>query len=185
VIRDLVAGDEREVTLTLRPGRRLAGRVVARGGGSVPFAEVKAVAGSLPTGQAGRRCPGFVFPETASATSDGDGNFVLRGLPEGLFDVVARAEGFSRGRTPSVRPTDEGVIVVLNPTFEARVGVVGEVEPAMVTVRTQTGLEATAVKGEPLRFRLGGLERGTHRIEAVAPGYATSRARHRSTISCT
>jgi len=161
----------REIFLT--PGLAITGIVVDEAGAGVPRASVEATAYSSQEISKG------------TAEANADGVFVIDGLTEGPFSLVATAPGYSRETLPRVEPGAEGIRVELS-----RLGVVqGRVfdrasgrpianfrlEARKVT---QPGAYGRHPAQEEFRnakegqFSFAGLEPGSYALLARAAGYA-------------
>jgi hypothetical protein len=161
----VTAGKDMRVDAELDPGRELRGHVVDRSGQPVVSAYVATVAGD------GR--PGV------SATSDGDGNFVLQGLADGRYKVTARKEGFVSGEAsdvvlPQAAPltltmdsgaTINGRVTGIPPEQFTRV----MVSASGNTTRNQTWADASG------NFTLQGMPDGRVRVDAFLEGGAQRR----------
>ncbi len=162
---------EGELVLTLRPGGRLRGRVVERGGRPVPFFRVFAVG----PGNGARPLD----------VGDGGGAFEFEGLTPGRYAVYVRADGYPPVSTHGhvVRAgqvTDTGDIV-LDPGG----GLVGTVvdrdtgEPLAGALVMMSGARAAGYRGmgprartgRDGRFRLTGLPAGRLSLQVRRAGY--------------
>ena len=100
------AGGDRQVTVELKPGATIKGRVVDDAG--APIEECSVIASiNNPKPNWG----GFVYLDELLVKTDRDGRFTLEGMPEGVkCDVVA--EGRSAVRQRGLSPTDESKNVI-------------------------------------------------------------------------
>ena len=115
-----------EVTITLKAAHTLSGRVVRTDGTGVPGVQVGVADGTLPVAtvfpepKPGVRSPmapaparpGTIGPHYGSATTDEKGAFVVEGLPEGPYHLLATTAPRNGAATSTVRalavdvPTD-------------------------------------------------------------------------------
>ncbi|HEX6903936.1 MAG TPA: carboxypeptidase-like regulatory domain-containing protein [Thermoanaerobaculia bacterium] len=155
------------VELLLAPGGVVEGRVSADGR-PMPGVEVAVLA---PTAN------DFSFPDL-QATTDGDGQFRIDGIPPGPRTVEAKAEGYRRAvRDVEVTAETKTVELVLERGLDVSGRVVDDAgNPiASVTVRLLAGrniLNAPqTVTGADGAFTVGGLQDGTYRLMAHKEGY--------------
>lgn len=106
-------GEKREVehNVVLKAEKVLAGLIVDELGNPVPEARI----------DVGRRQPRP--PIEAHATSDDSGEFVVRGLQDGVYGLSVRCDGFSNGRIQRVKAGQTDLKV----TLQARASVSGRV----------------------------------------------------------
>jgi len=139
------AGGDRQVTVELKAGATIRGRVVDDAG--APIQGVRVVP------QVGNPKPnwgGFVYLDQLQATTDRDGRFTLEGMPDNpTCDLVA--EGWSLVRRRSLAPSDESknVMVLLGPGA-IRGRVVGLGGKPVRNLRVQVGIPKGAKPGEPV-----------------------------------
>lgn len=135
-----VRRDDRGLVLTLDPGLSITGRVVDETGSPVPGARVQARGrDGADWGWAPREAPPpGDLPETGEATSDALGQFSIRGLAPGKYDLLAWKRGYGRARhgpgdgNPSVEADTHGLLLTLRRSFRIRVDLVDvEGEPAV------------------------------------------------------
>ena len=160
-----------ELVLTLRPGGRLRGRVVARGGRPVPFFRVFAVG----PGNATRPLD----------VGDGGGAFEFQGLAPGPYAVYVRAEGYppvsSHGHVVTAGEVTDTGDIVLDPggglvgtvvdrdTGEALAGALVMMSGARAA--GYRGMGPRARTGRDGRFRLTGLPAGRLSLQVRRAGY--------------
>ena len=150
------AGCEAPVDLgpfVLRPGARVEGRVVARGGAPVPGAEVF-LAERAPREGASKGTRG----RTPDATTDRAGGFVLDDLPEGEpRHLVVAAAGHRTEAVLGVRPpTAEPLLVRLDPVSSLRGRVVDEEDEPVAGARVHVEWRFV-LPDDPLRRPSGDL----------------------------
>jgi len=160
------------IELVLPAAASVEGRVVAPDGRPVPGAEVTVVSAD----SAG----GFAFPDLFAQT-DGDGRYVLDGVPPGSRTLEARAEGYRRGvRDLEVKEGDTTVDFTLESGFQVAGRVVDEAgnpvasaQLLMVAGRSFTDV-LTALSGADGAFHFDGVQAGTFRLTARKIGYASN-----------
>jgi carboxypeptidase family protein len=156
------SGRPASVEITLHPGgAEIAGRVVDASGGPV--------AGAVVT----LRPPG-ALAVTAVVMSEADGRFAAH-VPDGTFDVIARAEAYSQAARRARSPA-RGVTLALAPAA-AIVGKVvsgdtdqpvGSVSVRATSVHDTLDLSYRASTGADGTFRIEGLPGGgSFRVEAI------------------
>lgn len=154
-------------TLVLRPGARIAGRVVDRAGKPVDGAEVHLVESSRSLDSRGG---------TPDATTGADGRFVLEDLVSGLpLNLLVRAPGHLPASVPNVRaPIPKPLVVRLDAAagLQGRV-VSGDGEPVGgARIYFQGGpVERSTASDRDGRFELRDLPTGTATLDAVAQGH--------------
>jgi protocatechuate 3,4-dioxygenase beta subunit len=173
--------------VTLRPGARLAGRVIDRRGQAVAGAEIF-------------RLPGPVDPidmeralkkRKPAVAAGADGRFLLEDLAQAVpIHLAVRAEGFLTALARDIRPpTAQPLTIRLEPAAVLRGRVVDEagkpVPGARIDLRWEAYLpeEPDRPVGEPIlrnaraeadgRFELREIPAGTARVSAGAPGFVT------------
>ncbi len=159
--------------LLLPPAASVEGRVSAPDGRPVPGAGVSVVQSDSAFG--------FGFSEL-SAQTDGDGRYVIDGVPPGARTVEARAEGYRR----AVRDLEvaEGTTATADLTlergFEISGRVVDEAGNPIASARLMliAGRDFSGVlsdlSGADGSFRFTGVQEGTFRLSARKEGYTTS-----------
>jgi protocatechuate 3,4-dioxygenase beta subunit len=169
---DLTAvAEKKDLTLVLDVTGTIAGVVVDGSGAPLGEVEVKAMADVL----AGARAEDMGFTGFASATTDGDGRFALRGLADGPYRVRAqRAGGRQRtwgGEGTPARPGTLDLRLVLPAPGGIRGTIAfaggGAPERASVTIGWA---EATAADGG--RFVIEDVEPGSHDLKVRGPDFA-------------
>jgi hypothetical protein len=167
----ITAGKNLHLDAELDPGRELRGRVVDHSGQGIGSVNVSTSGGD------GR--------PMASVTSDGDGTFVMQGLADGRYKLVARKEGFVSGEASDVALPQTGPVTLTmetGATINGRItGIPAElftqviVSAAGNTTRNQTYVDSTG------NFALAGMPDGRVRVDA----FLTSTDRRRSAPSKT
>ncbi|HXH40632.1 MAG TPA: carboxypeptidase-like regulatory domain-containing protein, partial [Thermoanaerobaculia bacterium] len=159
----ITAGKDLHLDAELDPGHELHGRVVDHSGQGI--ASVNISTGGISGGR-----------PLASVMSDGDGTFVMQGLADGSYKLVARKDGFVSGEAADVALPQTGPVTL---TLESGATVTGRVTgippeqftqvivvAAGNTTRNQTFADASG------NFSLPGLPDGRVRVDAFlnAPG---------------
>lgn len=159
----VTAGKEAHLDVELDPGRELRGRVVDRTGGGIAGANV-AINGSN-------------NQPNSSAPTEGDGAFVIQGLPDGHYNLTARKDGYVSGNANDVDvPQTQPLTFTLDSgaTITGRVTGLSPDDLAQVTVsasggssRNQTDVDAAG------NFTMHGLPDGRVRVDAMlsSPGH--------------
>lgn len=168
----IASGKDLQLDVELDPGHELRGRVVDRSGQGVAAANVS------PNGSAGR--PGTFAP------TDGDGNFVIQGLAEGTYKVVARKDGFVSAESNDVVLPQSGSITLVMDKGATITGRVTGLAPELLsqvmvtasggTSRNQTNADASG------NFSLPGLPDGRVRVDAMLVGQGQRRTAPYKTI---
>jgi len=174
------SGVDRHLSIDVRMhvGQKITGRVIGPDRQGVPGATLDAMsynADSLSKG---------------AAVCDDDGNFVIEGLAEAEYSVIARAQGFGEERKIRVSAGTEGLEIELKELG----GVMGRVVDAKsgralsnfkVSARlvNQTGTfvgrvaqQANVRDAKNGAFHLRGLAAGMYVVQASADGYADTRS---------
>lgn len=171
------------VELLLAPGGVIEGRVIADGR-PMPGVEVALLAPSSTESS-------FSFPDL-NATTDGDGQFRIDGVPSGPRTLEARAQGYRRAvRDVEVTTETKTVELVLERGLEISGRVVDDAgNPiASANVRLYAGENffdfnaPQAVTGTDGAFTLGGLQDGTYRLTARKDGYVMEGQRESVTVA--
>ncbi len=169
------------VELVLPAAASVEGRVVTPDGRPVPGAEVTVVSAD----SAG----GFAFPDL-SAQTDGDGRYVLDGVPPGARTLEARAEGYRRGvRDLEVKEGDTTADFTLENGFQVSGRVVDEagnpvVSAQLLMVAGRSFTEVlSALSGPDGAFHFDGVPPGTFRLSARKIGYAANAQGDTVTVS--
>jgi uncharacterized GH25 family protein len=160
------------IELVLPAAASVEGRVVAPDGRPVPGAEVTVVSADS--------AMGFSFPDLFAQT-DGDGRYVLDGVPPGPRTLEARAEGYRRGvRDLEVKEGDTTADFTLESGFVVSGRVVDDagnplasVQLMMIAGRGFTDV-LSALSGPDGAFHFDGVQAGTFRLNAQKPGYAAN-----------
>lgn len=173
--------------VTLRPGAKLAGRVVDPRGQTVSGAEIFTLAQPLSSNEAERALKG----RKPAASSGADGRFAVEDLAQGVpVYLVVRAAGYLIAQVRGVRPpAPQPVTIRLEPEAVLRGRVVDEggepVAGARVDLRWQAYLpeEPDRPVGEPVfrnarsaadgRFELREIPAGTAHVSAGAAGFVS------------
>jgi protocatechuate 3,4-dioxygenase beta subunit len=152
----IAAGKDIHLDVELDPGHELRGRVVDRSGQGVVGAYVS------PASRDGR--PAFV-------TSDGDGNFVLQGLADGTYKIVARKDGFVSAESNDVVLPQSGSVTLTMDKGATITGRVTGLAPDLIVQvivtasggmsRNQTNVDAGGA------FSLPGMPDGRVRVDAI------------------
>ncbi|WP_375758841.1 carboxypeptidase regulatory-like domain-containing protein [Corallococcus exercitus] len=160
-LRDRAAPGE-PVELYLPPLRSITGTVVDDSGQAKPGARVRAVSRKVP----------LPFEAVAGA----GGAFMLSGLGEGPFYVLADAEGFQPAVAQQVEADSQPLRLKLTPSRTLEVRVTRDGAPAAATVRLRgdhlTREEHTEAQGGPVRFN--GLYPDEVVVTAEAPGFGSA-----------
>ncbi|MXW02050.1 MAG: hypothetical protein F4X59_09640 [Holophagales bacterium] len=146
-----------QVSLTLEPGLEIAGSIRSSSGEAIPLARIVAIPDLFAD-----RWPGS--SGMVEAQADRNGDYRLKGLNAGVYELTASAEGYAKSDfDETVRLDDRsaaGVGIVLVP--EARVTV-------CVTGVSRTGFRVHAVQGNAFR-EAQSTEAGEYRIGSLPPG---------------
>ncbi len=188
--RDGVDPDAGTLNLRLPRGFELRGRVLY-GRTKRPFA------GAVVTARGTSGWPSFRDgrPHRPQATTDEDGKFHFRGLPEGILTLLATSEGLSPAVSGPLEPTAPGGVQSVPATvtllLEEGFRVTGQIlsptglplEHAVIRAALQPsedstipGLSTRRTSPAPVRSRVGGrfevagLHPGRYRLEVSAPG---------------
>lgn len=102
---ELVPFETVDVTVVLDQGYELRGRVVDERDEPIPAASVRVAATVIALSAAQR---GEFSDHERKATTGEDGRFVVVGLPEGQFDVIARSDRYALGKTRHVKVPGDG-----------------------------------------------------------------------------
>ena len=97
-----------DVKVTLDRGRMLRGRVVDESGAGIPEAEVSVQAAAEASGLGAMRLGRAGASDFPGANADRDGNFAIRGLPEGRYDLTVTRSGFARSQREGLEIGPEG-----------------------------------------------------------------------------
>ena len=185
------AGGDRQVTVELKAGATIRGRIVDDSGSGIKGARVVPQVNN-PKPNWG----GFVYLDELQATTDRDGRFTLEGMPEGVkCDVVAEGRSAVRGRLLSASDESKNVVTLLgrgairgrvvdplgNPArdFRVQVGIPQGTKPGdpvggYFAGYSGTGLAFTRDDGE---FTISGLTAGNlHRLTVVAEEWGAGEA---------
>ena len=171
--------------VTLRPGVKLAGRVVGAGKRAVPGAEVFVLDRPLGENEVDRALKG----RKAAASTAADGSFAIGDLAQGEpVRLLVRAPGYLAAKVPSVRPpTAKPLLIPLETEAVLRGRVVDQSGEAVAGARIELRWQASLPEnpeirlGEPIlrearagadgRFELRGSPRGTVSLGVNAPGF--------------
>lgn len=158
--------------IVLAPGGVIEGRVLSPAGRPVPGAEVVVQEVSQSTSP----FPSFT---RLRANADGEGRYVLDGVPPGPRTLAATAEGYDRtARDLDVRPGDNVLDFELDAGTEVSGRVVDDagVPVPGVQLRLVAGFGSldspTAASGPDGAFRFTGVPDGTFRLMPRKEGYA-------------
>jgi protocatechuate 3,4-dioxygenase beta subunit len=177
---DDVAAGGGELVLRLEPGSEVSGRVVDDTGAPVERCLVAATPQGQPVWNP------FAAAVTARVEKDGDGRFVLSGLREGEWSLVARGLGHGDSAEQVVRVPAEAPVTLVLPRGSRLSGLVVDAsgEPASkASIRIETGgtrafsfdgndVDATSdAKG---RFEVRNAPSGGLSVVASRPGSADS-----------
>lgn len=174
--------------IVLRPGVRLAGRVVDRAGRGIAGAAIHPVQqiDDLDRLEAGLR------ERQPAAVSSGDGSFVLDDQPAGApLSLVVSAQGFTPAGLRGVRaPLPQPLVVRLDPAALVRGRVLEEggagipgarislewrnTLPEKPSVQTGNPVVRTAVSDREGRFELRNVPQGSAAVAAEAEGFVSS-----------
>ncbi len=159
--------------LVLAPGAEVAGKVLSPEGRPVPETEVAVVEASE---------NGFPSFSPLRATTDGDGQYRIEGIPPGKHTLEAHAEGYRRAvRDVELTPAAAAVDFALERGLEASGRVVddaGNPVPGarLLLVAGQNAFDSPrTVSGADGTFRFSGLQDGTYRLAALKDGYTSDR----------
>jgi hypothetical protein len=154
----VTAGKDIRLDVELDHGRELRGRVVDRSGRGVAMVSVSANA------------PGQQGPGNTTTVTDSDGSFVVQGLSDGKYKVIARKEGFVSAEADDIDlPQSRALTLTMDSgaTITGHVsGVPAEQLPQVVvtasggTSRNQTYADTNG------NFSLTGLPDGRVRVDA-------------------
>ncbi|MFP5288035.1 MAG: carboxypeptidase regulatory-like domain-containing protein, partial [Thermoanaerobaculia bacterium] len=166
--------------IVLAPGGVLEGHVLSPSGRPVPGAEVAV--------QEASQGAGFPFPRI-QARADGEGRYVLDGVPPGPRTITASAEGFRRvARDLDVRPGDNVLDFRMETGYEVSGRVVDDAGAPVSGARLMLlagfsfGDAPSAMSGPDGAFRIQGVPDGTFRLNARKEGY-TSPTRETVTVA--
>ena len=139
------AGGDRQVSVELKAGATIRGRVVDDAG-----APIEGVRVAPQIGNPKPNWVGFVYLDQLQAKTDRDGRFTLEGMPDNpTCDLVA--EGYSPVRRRSLSPSDESKnVMVLLGAGAIRGRVVGLGGKPVRNFRVQVGIPKGAKPGEPV-----------------------------------
>lgn len=162
----IAAGTEATVKLVLDQVGTIAGMVVDESGASVPEVQVSAFQEDLQKIFRGQANGDTVY-------TDGGGNFVLRGLPNGEYRVAASRVGFERkwrGEHVVAKTGDVNVRVKLAKPARIRGKLVlpGGAAPKTAIVRIGNEVRTIAKQGA---FTLEDVAPGKHRVTATGPEF--------------
>ncbi|MEA2338676.1 MAG: hypothetical protein QOE82_2683 [Thermoanaerobaculia bacterium] len=153
----ITAGKDVHLDVELDHGRELRGRVVDRSGQGVPGV-------NLATSNSGQQRPGI------SATTDGDGAFVIQGLSDGKYHVTARKDGFVSAEANDVEiPQGRPLTLTLDPgaTITGHVSGVPPEQLTQVIVTASGGTTRNQTYADPSgNFSMPGLPDGRVRVDA-------------------
>jgi len=162
------------VDLLLPAAATVEGRVVSPDGRPVPGAEVTLVSSDSASGF------GFAFPSLFSHT-DGDGRYVLDGVPPGPQTLEARAEGYRRAvRDLEVKEGDTTADFTLEGGFQVSGRVVDEAgnpvaSAQLILIAGRTFMDTlSALSGPDGAFHFDGVQAGTFRLSTRKAGYAAN-----------
>ncbi len=162
--------DKKDVKLVLDRTGTIAGVVVDDAGEAVPEATVSA----YPDFLAGE--VDWVMASTATATTDGDGRFTLKGLDDGKYRVWAgRDSGGSRrssgreGTATRTGATDVRLVLPAPGGIEGTIALEDGSKPAIAMVSIGWEERVTARDG---KFSLKDLEPGSYDLRIVGPDFA-------------
>jgi len=155
----ITAGKDQRLDAELDAGHELRGRVIDHSGQGVASANVS-TAGGLSAG--GR--------PLASVSSDGDGSFVIQGLPDGTYKLIARKDGFVSGEADNVAVPQGGPVTLTLETGATITGRVTGIPPEQFTQVTVTASGNTS-RGQTFvdaggNFSIPGLPDGRVRVDA-------------------
>jgi hypothetical protein len=170
---DLVAvATKKDLTLVLDVTGTIAGVVVDSAG--APLADVQVTAGADVF--AGARVEDMDLAGFAAATTDGDGRFALRGLPDGAYRVQAhrsggRRRGWGSGEGVAARPGELQLRIVLPAPGGIRgtIAFAGGGAPERASVARGWMQSTSAENG---RFLLDEVDPGSHDIKVTGPDFA-------------
>ncbi len=139
------AGGDRQVSVELKPGATIRGRVVDDAGAPIE--------GVMVVPQVNNPRPnwgGFVYLDELEARTDRDGRFHLEGLPENVrFDIVDESHSAVRQKTLSTTDESKNVVVLLG-GGAIRGRVVGPLGNPIKNFRVQVGIPKGAKPGDPV-----------------------------------
>lgn len=177
--------------VTLRPGARLAGRVVDRRDRAIPGAEVFALERLVGVNEIVAALKG----RQPAATTDAEGRFAIEDLAQGTpVHLIVRSPGFLTQTVRAVRPpTEKPLVVRMEAANVLRGRVVDEsdapIPGARVDLRWQDHLPEDRERrvGEPVfrgartdadgRFELREIPTGTAYLGVTAPGFVPTEGR--------
>lgn len=187
----VVEGDEKSVEISLNPGGPIQGIVLDQDQQPLPGARVRVLKNeglSREMLQAQR----FLGGAFKMATSDAEGRFVVKGLPEDEYTLVIEKKGYSRAQAEGISPDPEGEIEVF--LLES-----ARIRGQVVDAATGAPIEQFGLRVEPLdeeapspeeamfgrgnlrpvndpegRFYRDNLVEGRYRIEVRADSYAAA-----------
>ena len=152
-----IGPEPNEASLPLEPGLEIAGSIRSRGGESIPLARIVAIPDLFAD-----RWPGS--SGMAEAQADHNGDYRLKGLNAGVYELEVSAEGYAESTLRKTVRLDErsaaGIDFVLLP--EARVTV-------RFTGAPSTGVRVHATLGHEFR-EAQSTETGEYRIGNLPPG---------------
>lgn len=178
-------------TVVLRPGARIAGRVIDRKGRPVPSAGVHVVESLDPLDGRSARLEG----QKPDAVSGADGQFALQDLASGLpLNLLVRAPGHLPAGLRNVRPPNSKPLMVLleaaaqlrgqvvsaegEPVAGASVDFIWEATvPDRPDRKTGPPIERSATSDRDGRFELRDLPTGTASVSAWAQGHLPAEGR--------
>ncbi|MHC4820099.1 MAG: carboxypeptidase regulatory-like domain-containing protein [Planctomycetota bacterium] len=160
-----VEAGELGVTVNLREGLRIDGRLVDSNGKPVVGASVNA--SRIDEGQ----------PSSSHhSNSNKSGEFALRGMPEGNYRVIVSHRGSQAQRLESVKAGTSDLVITMSEGMALAGVVIGRdgkpLANARVIVRGVPPLRfyRSARSGSDGTFRITGLEQGKYRVEARSGG---------------
>lgn len=163
---DVVAAKEVHLDAELDRGNEFSGRVLDGSG--------RAVAGANVSVNGGDRRPG-----NNSVMTDGDGSFLLQGLAEGKYTVVARKNGYVSGEATDVDPRQTRTLTLTlasGATITGRVSGLPAEQLTQVMVSASGGTSRNQTNADSSgNFTLAGLPDGRVRVAAILMGAANRR----------
>ena len=170
-------------TVTLNPGQTLTGLTLTAAEGAVIGGHVSAQGSNAPIVGATIEAANEASGQGFQATSDGNGNYTLSGLPAGVYDLVVNAAGYAQAEILGVDVTNgnaaEPVTLASESSIAGTISLAGG-GPAESTLQVVASIDGSidanqtyAATSTTSGFFLDGLPAGTYDVNIELPGYIT------------